>query len=108
MNGCDFYCNRVTNNNNNNNVNPYINSIFKYNDNTGDTIIAKGGSAATRNYWREEDKHVLLQTTLVQGPSVILPDGSLISSSETGQLPLSPLLSFLAQTAAVMPELKSS
>ena len=44
MNGCSFYCN---NNNNNQPINPYINSILKYNDNTSNIVIAKGDTRIT-------------------------------------------------------------
>ena len=59
MNGCDFYCLPVNNNNINLPINSYINSIFKYNDSTSNTVIAKGDSAASNNYWQTEDKDIL-------------------------------------------------
>ena len=58
MNGCEFYC-HSNDNNNNQPINQYINSIFKYNDNTSNIVIAKGDSAASNNYWRTEDKDML-------------------------------------------------
>ena len=81
MNGCNHYCQPVTDNNNNTNVNPYINSIYKYNDST-DCIIAKVDSGTTTNYWRECDKHVLSNRERVDGPSVTLPNNSIIKSKE--------------------------
>ena len=106
MNGCNFYCQPV--NNNNTHPNPYINSISTYNDYTRNVVIAKGDSAATNNYWRQEDSNVLSEIKHYKGPSVTIPDGSQISSNKQGQLPLSPLLSENAKNASIMPELKSS
>lgn len=71
-------------------------------------VIAKGDSATTQNYWRDEDKHCL--TLLKQAPScdVILPNASNIKPSLQGISPLSKKLSLKARKATVLPELKSS
>ena len=58
MNSCELYCN-PNDNNNNQPINPYINSILKYNDSTSNIVIDKGDSAALNNYWRTEDKDIL-------------------------------------------------
>ena len=42
------------------------------------------------------------------GPSVVLPNNELISSTQKGQIPLSSLLSKTAQTASILPKLESS
>ena len=42
------------------------------------------------------------------GPSVVLPNNELISSTQKGQIPLSSLLSKKAQTASILPKLESS
>ena len=107
MNECNHYCQSVTYDNNSTHVNPYINSIFKYNDST-DFIIAKADSGATSNYWQECDKNVLSDREKVDGPSVTLPNNSIIKSTEQGYIPLSPLLSFNATKASIMPDLKSA
>ena len=108
MNGCDHYCDQV-NNTTNPNVISYFNSSCNYSvSNDKNIIIAKGDSAATSNYWRTQDKHVLLKSKPVIGPSVTLPDGSNIQSTEEGEIPLSPFLSASAKKAAIIPQLKSS
>ena len=107
MNGRDFYC-TPANNNNNQLVNPYINSIYKYNDTTSGTIIAKGDSAASSNYWQPEDSHILSDHLNVQDPNVTLPENLCINSNEEGITPLSLFLSTQAKKASIMPGLKSS
>ena len=91
MNRCDNYCQPITDNNNNTHVNPYINSIYKYDDST-DYIITKADSGATSNYWQECDKHVLSNQEQVDGLSVTLLNNSIIKLKERGIITLLPLL----------------
>ena len=107
MNGCDHYCQPVTDNNNNTHDNLYINSIFKYNDST-DFIIAKADIGATSNYWSDCDINLLSNLEKVDRPSVTLPSNSVIKSTEEGNIPLLPLLSSNATKASVIPGLKSA
>ena len=105
MSRCDFYC--LPNDNNSNlPINPYINSVFKYNDSTSNIVVAKGDSAASNNYWRTEDKDILFNRIKIDRPSVTLPDNSCIQSNEEGTIPLSLLLSSQAKKASIMPKLK--
>ena len=104
MNGCDFYCQNVTDNNINEIVNPYI-PLHSINSNY---IIAKADSGATSNYWREKDKSILHNLSVFEGPTVTLPDNSQLQSKEEGEIPLSPLLSTAAKKASVIPGLKSA
>ena len=71
-------------------------------------VIAKGDSAATQNYWREEDKHCLTDLEHAAPCNIILPNATSVSPSEQGQLPLSNKLTARAKRATVLPELRSS
>lgn len=106
MGGCNHYCTPVVNDTNSS-VNPYINSLSINSTNTN-TVITKGDSAVTKNYWRPEDKHILYDCRPIDGQPVTIPDGSTISPTEEGDIPISPLLSPTATKAAVMLQLKSS
>ena len=70
--------------------------------------MAKGDSAASSHYWRDQDKTVLNNIKNCIGPSVLLPNNELISSTSRGQLPLSSELSNAAKTAMILPKLTSS
>ena len=70
--------------------------------------MAKGDSAASSHYWRDQDKTVLNNIKNCIGPSVLLPNNELISSTSRGQLPLSSDLSNAAKTAMILPKLTSS
>ena len=59
----------------------------KYKDE--EIIYAKGDSAASHHYWREEDKQVIEKIEKHSGPSVLLPNNNTISVTSQGQLPLS-------------------
>ena len=41
-------------------------------------VIAKPDSGASDMYWRVQDKHILRNVSKQDGPSVNLPDGSII------------------------------
>ena len=69
------------------------------------TIIAKGNSAASHRYWRQQDKEVLSNLKSISGPSFLLPNRNEISSTEEGLIPLSPKLSTIASTDMVLPGL---
>ena len=71
-------------------------------------IIAKGDSAASKQYWKENDSRVLSNIRPYSGPSVTLPDVDEISPSNKGFFPLSNKLSQEAQTATMLPQLRSS
>ena len=71
-------------------------------------IYAKGDSAASHHYWREEDKKVLDKIEPHAGPSILLPNNSTISVTSQGQLPLSESLSTQAKNAMILPGLKSA
>ena len=71
-------------------------------------VWAKGDSAASSNYWRPQDKHVLTDIETCQGPYVQLPNNEMIASNERGQIPLSNTLSKNAKNAQILPKLASS
>ena len=71
-------------------------------------VIAKGNSAASSHYLRPKDKEVLEDIEKHHGPSVVLPNNKLISSTQNGQITLSALLLTKAQTASMLPKLDSS
>ena len=72
------------------------------------TIIAKGDSAASNHYWREEDKKVLDNIEDFAGPKVVLPNNSTIGVTKIAQLPFSTDLSDRAKNAMILPGLKSA
>ena len=76
--------------------------------NKSQCIMAKGDSAASSHYWRDQDKAVLDNVKNCMGPSVLLPNNERISSTSRGQLPLSSDLSNEAKTAMILPKLTSS
>ena len=55
-------------------------------------VIAKGDSAGSHHYWRQEDAHALTQLNMIQGPSVRLPNNHSLSANMGGHIPLSDLL----------------
>ena len=71
-------------------------------------VWVKGDSAASKNYWRQQDKEFLNTIEKYQGPSVLLPNNATIAYTERGKLPLSSLLSKEAKTAQILPQLASS
>ena len=70
--------------------------------------MAKGDSAASHHYWRDQDSHVLSTIRPSLGPSVLLPNGDKISSTKAGTLPLHSCLTDRASTAMILPSLKSA
>ena len=70
--------------------------------------MAKGDSAASDHYWREQDAHVLSGIEDSLGPSVLIPNGETIASTKKGIVPLSQHLSTEASTAKILPGLSSA
>ena len=70
--------------------------------------MANGNSAASNNYWREEDIQFLTNIKPYRVLSVTLLDRDMLEPSQKGTLPLSSQLSSEATDATVLPELKSS
>ena len=77
-------------------------------DTQSKVVWAKGDSAASKNYWRPQDKVVLKDIEEYLGPSVLLPNNTTTASTEKGQLPLSKMLSKEANIAQILPQLVSS
>ena len=73
----------------------------------GVTSLAKGDSAASHHYWREEDTKVMLEITKNPGPSVLLPNNNSTDVTNQGQLPLSEKVSPRARNAMILHGLKS-
>ena len=71
-------------------------------------MYAKGDSAASSHYWREEDKHVLSQVEDILGPAVLLPNKQTINVTSQGMLPFSDDLTNNAKNAMILPQLKSA
>ena len=82
--------------------------VSQKNEYASPIVWAKGDSAASSNYWRPQDKIVLNNLEKCQGPSVQLPNNTMISSNERGQIPLSNMLSKQAKTAQILPKLASA
>ena len=71
--------------------------------------IVKGDSGASTHFFRKEDKDCLQDLRPnTSSPSVTLPDKTTLTPTHTGTLKISPHLSTRAQTATVLPGLKSS
>ena len=70
--------------------------------------MAKGDSAASSHYYRDQDKAVLHDIQNCIEPSVLLPNNEFITSMSQGQLPLSSELTNKAKTAMILPKLASS
>ena len=70
--------------------------------------MAKGDSAASHHYWREQDANVLQDIINSKGPSVLIPNGDTIASTKKGILPLSDNLSKVASTAMILPGLEGA
>ena len=51
-------------------------------------VVAKGDSAASGDYWRDNDIDCLHNVIEKKGPDVTLPDSSQISFTQQGKLPL--------------------
>ena len=71
-------------------------------------IIAKGDSAESHNYWRQEDSVCLARSRNSTTKSVLLPNAQSIKSTTEGILALDTSLSNTARKAMVLPQLKSS
>ena len=71
-------------------------------------VIAKGDSAASDHYVRSVDKHCLSNIKPTIKTPITIPDGTTISASHTGTLPLDPLISKVARTAKILPSLQSA
>ena len=70
--------------------------------------MAKGDSATSDHYWREQDAHVLSDIQDSLGPSVLIPNGATIASTKKGTLPLSNHLTTEGSTAKILPGLSSA
>ena len=46
------------------------------------SVIAKGDSAASGHYWRQEDVDCLTRLTNISGPSVTLPNNIVIQADQ--------------------------
>ena len=71
-------------------------------------VYAKGDSAASDHYFREEDEGCLQNVTKVSGNAITIPDGSTIQATKKGYLPLSTELSEKTREAKILPALKSA
>jgi hypothetical protein len=75
---------------------------------TSPFCIAKGDTGATSHYWTERDKGILNNVKNFRGPSVQLPDSTMIPSTKQGELPISQLLSKKATQTSILPNLQSA
>ena len=73
-----------------------------------DFCVAKGDTGATSHYWKQTDRHILKNIKKVNGPSVQLPNNTVISATEQGDLPLPREFSDNARKATILPDLKSA
>ena len=71
-------------------------------------VLAKGDSAASKHYFTKKDKHVLVKLRFdPEGPTVLLPNSAFMTSTETGELPISDLGSSFSKKTAVFDDLHS-
>ena len=77
-------------------------------DNNSPVCYAKGDSAASYYYIREEDSNVCTNIFNEKGPPVGLPNSTKIKGHEAGYIPLSDKLTPKAKRARILPSLKSS
>ena len=73
-----------------------------------DYVMAKGDSAASQHYWRQEDIECLHDIKKYTGPTVKLPNNETITSTSQGNLAISNKLSSAARTANIFPKLTSA
>ena len=71
-------------------------------------MIAKGDSAASGRYYREEDITCLRQVRIQEGPNVTIPNSTTIKTTQQGNLPLPSTLSSTATSVVILPSLKSA
>ena len=71
-------------------------------------VLAKGDSAASHHYWRQQDVDCLSNLLHLPSTDIILPNASTIASSTKGHLPLLSLLTPKAKEALILPQLCSS
>ena len=72
------------------------------------TCIAKADTGATCHYWKVGDKNCLLDVHKEQGPNIVLPNASVVTSSEVGYLPISEDISKEGKKVRIVPQLQSS
>ena len=76
--------------------------------NTNKTVMAKGDSGASDNYWSEEDAHVLIDIRETLTPPITLPNKESLIGKKVGTLPLHEKLTKKAKDATILPGLKSA
>ena len=71
-------------------------------------VIAKGDSAASQHYWRNQDKRCLSNINPCTSSNVKLPNNEHISATKQGVINISNKLSNIAKTAKILPQLGSA
>ena len=71
-------------------------------------VTAKGDSAASAHYWREEDIACLTEIQTAPGPAVTLPNNTTIRATKQGNIPINATLSSRAKNVVILPSLKSA
>ena len=71
-------------------------------------VIAKGGSVASNYNYTVRNKDILVKVRFdPTGPTVLLPNLVFLSSTETGELPITDLISKLGKKMAIFENLHS-
>ena len=83
-------------------------SVVSSKHNDTNYVYAKGDSAASDHYFREEDTDCLENIIETIGKSITLPDGSQIQANRKGLLLTSTSLSTQTREAKILPNLKSA
>ena len=69
-------------------------------------VTAKGDSAASTHYWREEHIACFTQIQTVPGPTVTFPNNTTIKATKQGNVPTNASLSSYAKNMVILPSLK--
>ena len=91
-------------------MNPFQHTLLQcpLASNLSPVCYAKGDSAASNHYIREEDSEVCQNIIEENGPPVGLPNAATITSTKAAHLPISQNLPSHAQKARILPHLKSA
>ena len=89
-------------------INSTQSSIVSSSPSHSSCIYAKGDSAASSHYFRAQDQDCLTHITPATSKHITLPDGSNLSATHKGFLPLPNLLSDQAREAHMLPNLQSA
>lgn len=83
-------------------------SLFSHSVPNKPVCYVKADRAASQNYWRHKDSHVLTSVHTEVGPPVTLPNSSNINDDKVGYFPLGPHISSKGKKARILNALCSA